>query len=111
MALNTQFAVNNIYFVDGEQQAKTYPVAYGASVVFLDRNEDKMYIKSVDQSGVMTAFRKFLLEEEIAMPAGDFVSKAQYEELQGQLNEIKEMLKNQHNEPQNNNKRYNNRNR
>ena len=79
MALTNTFlnqtATNNIYWVDSEQQAKSYPVAYGASVSMLDRNSDFMYIKSVDQSGVMTGFRKFELKEVIDMPAGDFVSR------------------------------------
>lgn len=102
-----QTATNNIYWVDSEQQAKSYPVAYGASVSMMDRNADLMYIKSVDQSGVMTGFRKFKLEEVIDLPPGDYVSKADYDSLKDELADIKAMLEAQQNKP--NNYRQNNR--
>lgn len=88
----TQSATNNIIWVDGEAQAKGYPINFGASVCFLDRNADLMYIKSVDQSGVMTAFRKFELKEVVALPPGDYVTKQDYEILQSELKEVKALL-------------------
>ena len=107
MALTNTFlnqtATNNIYWVDSEQQAKSYPVAYGASVSMLDRNSDFMYIKSVDQSGVMTGFRKFELKEVIDMPAGDFVSREDYDNLKNELADLRAMFENQQNKPNNNN--------
>ena len=116
MALTNTFlnqtATNNIYWVDSEQQAKSYPVAYGASVSMLDRNADFMYIKSVDQSGVMTGFRKFELKEVIDMPLGDYVSKADYDNLKDELAQLRNMIENQpkqnNNYKQNNRRNYNN---
>ena len=96
MALTSNFvnqvATNNIYWVDSEQQARSYPVAYGASVLMLDRNQDTMYIKSVDQSGVMTGFRICDYQERIVMPQGDFVSKADYDVLLSKINEMAEQI-------------------
>lgn len=110
MALTNTFlnqtATNNIYWVDSEQQAKSYPVAYGASVSMLDRNSDFMYIKSVDQSGVMTGFRKFELKEVIDMPAGNYISKDEYDALKDELSQLRSMIENQ---PKQNNYKQNNR--
>lgn len=104
-----QTASNNIYWVDSDQQAKSYPVAFGASVCMLDRNADFMYIKSVDQSGVMTGFRKFKLEEVIDMPAGDYVSKSEYDELKNQLDQMKSQIENMQTPRYNNNYKNNRR--
>lgn len=97
MALTSNFGLtqsvgNNIYWVDSEQNAKGYPISFGSSVCFLDRSSDYMYIKSVDQSGVMTAFRKFELKEVVDLPPGDFVSKHDYDILQNELKEIRALL-------------------
>lgn len=115
MALTSNFvnqiATNNIYWVDSEQQARSYPVAYGASVLMLDRNQDAMYIKSVDQSGVMTAFRIFDFQERLNMVQGDFVSREDYDNLKDELAQLRNMIENQpkqnNNYKQNNRKNYN----
>lgn len=115
MALTSNFvnqvATNNIYWVDSEQQARAYPVAYGASVLMLDRNQDTIYIKSVDQSGVMTGFRICDYQERIVMPQGDFVSREDYNNLKDELEQLRNMIENQpkqnNNYKQNNRKNYN----
>ena len=60
----SSMAMNNIIWVENEQAARNYPVAFGNSVLFLDKNNDRLYIKSVDQSGVMTGFRRMKTIEE-----------------------------------------------
>lgn len=99
-----QVATNNIYWCDGEAQGKNLPVAFGASVVILDRTVDRMYIKSVDQSGVMTAFRKYAVEEIIDPPAGDYVPKSEFDALKDKLTALESKMESMHNNQQNNNK-------
>lgn len=100
-------ASNNIIWVENELHARNYPVSFGHSVIFLDKNENKAYIKSVDQSGVMTGFRRFEINE-IAEPApADLVPKAEFEALQKQVTELKQALESQQNHKSYNNNRRN----
>lgn len=89
-----QTAQGNIYWVENETHAKNYPIAFNSSVVLLDKNSDLMYIKSVDNSGVMTGFRKFELNEIVDFPAGDYVPKKDFEDLQAQVEDLKAQLEN-----------------
>lgn len=96
MPLNSlaSMAMNNIIWVENEQHAKNYPVAFGHSVLFMDKNEEKLYIKTVDQSGVMTAFRRFE-RVELADPIPEnFVSKTEFEELQNKIDLLTTQLQN-----------------
>lgn len=90
-------AMNNIIWVESEQAARSAPVAFGNSVLFMDKNEDRFYIKSVDQSGVMTGFRRFTrIEEPEPIPEG-MVSKEDFDKLQSRmdalLNEMEKLKK------------------
>lgn len=100
-------ASNNILWVENELHARNYPVTYGQSVIFLDKNENKAYIKSVDQSGVMTGFRRFDLTEIVEPVPADLVPKADFEALQLEVNALKQALENQK-KNHNNRRNYNN---
>lgn len=105
----SQAAQGNIYWVENETHARNYPIAFNASVVLLDKNSDLMYIKSVDNSGVMTGFRKFEMKEVVDYPVGNFVPKEDFEALQTQVEELKAQLANAQHRPNNRNRRdYNN---
>lgn len=96
----TNVATNNIYWVENEAQARNYPVAYNNSVIILDRNQDFMYVKSVDSAGVMTSFRKFEISEIQSASGG--ISIEQFNSLKEELESMKQQLAEQQSRRQNN---------
>lgn len=54
---------DGITWVQGENSAKSYPVAAGRSVLLMDSESPVMYIKSTDQSGVPLPLRIFDYKE------------------------------------------------
>ena len=85
-------ASNNIIWVESEMHAYNSPVAFGHSVLFMDKNEEKFYIKSVDQSGVTTSFKKFNRVEIIDPPPEDFVPKKDFDTIRSEFDELKKMV-------------------
>lgn len=53
----------NLVWVQGENAAKSYPVAAGQSMLLIDSESDTMYIKSTDQSGMPLPLRVFDFKE------------------------------------------------
>lgn len=53
---------NTVNWVQGEQAARSYPVAPNTSVFLMDYDGDRFYIKSADMSGMPT-FRAFAFTE------------------------------------------------
>lgn len=94
MPVNTfsTMASNNIIWVENEMHAKNYPVTFGHSVLFMDKNEDRFYIKSVDQSGVTTGFKKFERVEIVDPLPEDFVPKKDFDAVRSELDELKKMI-------------------
>ena len=58
-----QTSNGGIIWVQGENAAKAYPVASGASVLLMDSEDSVMYIKSTDQSGMPLPLRIFDYKE------------------------------------------------
>ena len=50
---------NDICWVSGENEAKSFPVAPGHSVILMNSESNVMYIKSVDLSGMASPIRIF----------------------------------------------------
>lgn len=75
-----------IIWVQGLEAAKAYPVASGSSVLLMDSEETKFYIKSTDLSGMPQPIRIFNYTEESAKPQPQYVTK---EELDKALAELK----------------------
>jgi arylamine N-acetyltransferase len=50
---------NGITWVQGENSAKSYPVAPGQSILLMDSEDSVFYIKSTDQSGMPSPLRIF----------------------------------------------------
>ena len=94
MAQPTQQNNNGITWVQGENAAKSYPVAPGNSILLMDSESSVMYIKSTDQSGMPQPLRIFDYTERTqgrtnqgrvseTVPTGDYVS-------QDELNALKD---------------------
>lgn len=95
-----------LLWVQGEAGAKSYMVAPGASVLLMDSESQKFYIKTVDGSGVPT-MRTFEYKEvvqnqmppivaEVKEPA--YATHEDIEELKKQIDELKEKME-VHHEP------------
>ena len=55
-------------FVDGEAGANAYPVAAGYTVMLIDFNSGKFWIKGTDPNGVPQRMRTFDFKEKIVQP-------------------------------------------
>lgn len=80
---------SSIIWVQGEVGAKAYPVAAGASVILMDSEENRFFIKSTDASGMPLPLRVFTYTEEVATQrsydsghdTGDYVTRKELEEM------------------------------
>lgn len=87
---------NGIVWVQGIEGAKAHPVAAGQSVLLMDSDQNCLYLKSADQTGMPT-LRVFDYKERIAapqeVPNGNYVTKEELEKaiaaLEEKLNERK----------------------
>lgn len=84
---------NGLIWVQGEAGAKSYPVAPGSTVMLMDSEESRFYIKSADVSGMPQPLRIFDYTERTAQSkqpevinADGFVSRAEFEELKTLVN-------------------------
>lgn len=55
----------SLIWVQGEAAAKAYPVAPGNSVLLMDSEEQRFFIKSADASGMPLPLRRFSYTEEV----------------------------------------------
>lgn len=62
---NVQQNYSGINWVQGENAAKSYPVAAGQSALLMDSENPVMYIKSTDQSGMPLPLRIFDYTERV----------------------------------------------
>lgn len=75
---NTQQQNDGITWVQGENSAKSYPVAAGRSVLLMDSENPVMYIKSTDQSGVPLPLRIFDYKERSQSSSNAQEQKTEY---------------------------------
>ncbi len=93
---NTQQQNDGITWVQGENSAKSYPVAAGRSVLLMDSESPVMYIKSTDQSGVPLPLRIFDYKERSQSSSNAQEQKTEYisrNEFDAFRNEIRAELK------------------
>lgn len=62
---------SGITWVQGENAAKSFPVAAGQSVLLMDSENPVMYIKSTDQSGMPLPLRIFDYTERVTKSSED----------------------------------------
>ena len=68
--------------VNGEEEAKNYPVGPGGSLFLMDSSNCRFYTKSVDFSGIAT-FKCYEFAERGSenSPGSDFVTREEFEKL------------------------------
>lgn len=79
----------NIQYVQGEPGAKGYNVSSGYTMLLMDSEEPKFYIKAVDYTGIPTM--KAYKFEEIVEPEPEkveYITKADFEEFKKEIKDI-----------------------
>lgn len=95
----------SLIYVQGEAAAKSWMVGAGQSVLLMDSENPVFYIKSADASGIPLPLRVFDYEErtqnapQSVNPVqidldGKYVTRAEYDDLQGKYMEILDRLNN-----------------
>lgn len=77
-----------IQWVQGEIGARAFPVSPGASVLLMDSDENRFFIKSADASGMPLPLRMFSYTEEVAtqshenkpIDTSNFVTREEFEQ-------------------------------
>ena len=90
---------NGIIWVQGESAAKAYLVAPGKSILLMDSESNKFYIKSADASGMPIPLRIFTYSEETAVntpqiDTSQFVTRKELEDLLSKFNQKEEVKDN-----------------
>lgn len=85
---------NNVIVVtvQGEQGASMYPVAAGSTVLLIDFNLKRFWLKATDINGLPARFAAFDFTE-VVKPAmqgdtGDFVSRSEFDELKKSIDNL-----------------------
>lgn len=73
----------SVVTVQGEAGARVYPVAAGNTVLLIDFDAKKFWLKSTDSNGMPSRFATFNFSEEIKSngDAGQFISRNEFESL------------------------------
>lgn len=87
---------SDIVWVQGEAGAKAFPVGAGKSVLLMDTEDNVLYIKTVDMSGMPQPLRIFDLKERTGQSkssnavanTADSVSRQEFEELREEVKRI-----------------------
>lgn len=76
-----------IISVNGFEEAKSYPVMFNNSEILMDNNRDVFYVKSVDSMGkyTVTTYEFHKIENEKPLTSADFVTREQFDSLNGKL--------------------------
>lgn len=96
----TQQTGNGLVWVQGESAAKSYPVAPNNTVLLMDSEGDRFYLKSADASGMPLPLRTFVYHEQTAQTAPKvseagqpaFATKTELEALRSEIEELKANL-------------------
>ena len=87
---------NGLTFVQGEAGAKSYPVAPGATVLLMDSEGDRFFLRSSDASGMPLPLRTFNFKEVKDNAETPYATKQEMEEIKKSLEEIKQSLGGKH---------------
>lgn len=93
MGMNQPQARESIQYVNGIESAKAYQLAPNQTVLLMDSNESKFYIKSADASGFSNVKAYVFTEyQEQPKQAVDYVSRSEFEQLRTELTNISKQL-------------------
>lgn len=85
-------AGTQITWVQGENGAKAYPLAPNSTMILMDSEQTRFYIKTTDASGMPAPLRVFSFEEITNGPQGAdpsrFVSREEFDELKKRLDDL-----------------------
>jgi hypothetical protein len=81
-------ARNQIQWVLGIENAKSYPIQPNSSILLMDSEQPRFYIKSADQNG-MCSIKSYDFTETVEQtaPKVDYVTKEEFDKFVTQLNE------------------------
>lgn len=74
----------NIQYVNGRQSAESYQMSANSSVILMDSNLPRFYLKKTDASGMATVKAYDFKEVEDDKPA-EYVTKAEFESFKAKL--------------------------
>lgn len=89
----------SVVTVQGEAGARVYPVAAGNTVLLIDFDSKKFWLKSTDTNGMPSRFSTFNFSEEIKPQAdsGQFISRNEFDNLKqsidAQLKQLADIIK------------------
>lgn len=81
---------STILWVQGETGAKSYPIAPNSSVVLMDSETNRFYIKATDQTGIPKLRTFDYTEVNDQVPSE--VTRAEYNELLLKINDLEKKL-------------------
>lgn len=85
--------------VQGEAGARVYPVAAGNTVLLIDFDAKKFWLKSTDNNGMPSRFAAFTFTEEVRQTGdtGNFISRGEFDDLKktidAQLKQIVDLIR------------------
>ena len=92
--------------VQGESGASMYPVAAGNTVLLMDFNLKRFWIKATDINGLPSRFAAFDFSEVVKPPVQngttDFVSRSEFEELKQAIEKLNDLIGGKGNVPASN---------
>ena len=76
--------IQNIQYVNGKQSAETYQMPANSSVILMDSNTNRFYLKQTDASGTATIRTYDFTESEDDKPT-EYVTKSEFEAFKSKL--------------------------
>lgn len=83
-----------ITYVNNFEEAKAYPVMFNTAEILLDSNQDRFYLKAVDQMGKisMSTYEFHQVENDKPLTSADFVPREQFDALTSKLDSLVALL-------------------
>lgn len=82
-------STQNIQYVNGRQSAESYQLLPNSSVILMDSNMARFYLKKTDASGMATVKAYDFKEVEAEKPA-EYVTKSEFEAFKADMKGVKD---------------------